>query len=228
MEIIGVASGVVLFFTLIALIKPPKGSAAKTFIFGAIALPIITATVYLARSTVKENVAAETGGPVHWHADFRIFSCGEELELKSPTGISNRIGTAEVHEHGDKRIHIEGTLARVEEASLGSFFKALGGKLAIGEMTVPTTEGFTALKDGDACPDGKPGKLRVFLWRTENKMAAQMELADYPAYVISPENFVPPGDCIIFDFASSHKPATDKICLQYEVAARKGDVTIQR
>lgn len=227
-QVLITAGAIILFFVVVVLIRPPESGKAKAFFFWAIALPIMLGTLYLAVDTINENRASATGGPVHWHADFRIYDCGKEIELLKPSGLSNRIGTPEVHEHGDQRIHIEGVLQKIEEASLHSFFEAIGGKLTRGALTIPTPTGLFSMQNGSLCSDGKAGMLRVFLWQTKNSTAFQRELADYSEYVISPEALVPPGDCVIFDFTTSAAPKTDKICHQYDAAEARRDIIISR
>lgn len=226
--IVAIAAGFILLITFLVLVKKPQSGGAKLFFFWILALPIIAVTLYLAGGTIYKNISSATQGPVHWHADFRIFQCGEELDLVDPSGLSNRVGLSEVHEHGDNRIHIEGVLDRFEEASLQGFMEAIGGMLSTGRLNVPTNKGLTTMKNGDLCPDGKEGLLEVFLWQTTKGVARQQKLRDYVDYVISPETLVPPGDCIIFEFGSIDKEKTDSLCEQYEVAEARGDLTIIR
>lgn len=168
-----------------------------------------------------------TGGAVHWHADFRVFKCGAELDLADPQGFSNEVGLPTVHEHNDKRIHIEGALASPDDASLGSFFKAVGGSLKSGEFRMPTNAGLVSMKNGDRCPDGKTGTVQVFVWGMENDLARQKKLANPAAYIIKPEALVPAGDCVIVEFGPS-TARTAKICESYAAAERAGKIFIEK
>ena len=89
-----------------------------------------------------------------------------------------------------------------------------------------TNTGFVSAADGDRCPDGQTGKLRVFLWETNDGVARQRELADPADHGIAPEPLVPPGDCAIIEFTADEKPRTDYLCEQYEVAERTGRLKI--
>jgi len=100
---------------------------AKHLTFVIIAVPILMVTVYMAYSTVLLNVESDTGGPVHWHADFEIWACGEKINLQDPTGLTNKIGEPLLHEHGDNRMHIEGVVLRNEQVSMSAFFTSVGG-----------------------------------------------------------------------------------------------------
>ena len=166
-------------------------------------------SLYLGGNTIYENIASETGGPVHWHADYQVIVCGEEKELIDPEGITNRIGTAEIHEHNDNRIHIEGTLKKIEEASLENYFASIGGELELNHLIYQAEDGTINVENGDACSNGKPGILKVFVngKRIDNS----------PEYIIYPNSRVPPGDCIIILFDETNSDTTNIICESWEV-----------
>src|SRR3989344_7060076 len=221
-------SSVVGVFAVLFLVHEFQNERAKKTLFIIFSLVVLSTTAYLAAETIYKNVTSITGGPVHWHADFEIFSCGDGIELLDPTGFSNRVGTPVLHEHNDLRIHAEGVLKKLSDASLAKFFEVIGGSLDYGSLVVPTNSGTVSLQDGDICGDGRPGTLQVFLWETIDGIATQRKLADYPPYVMKPEALVPPGDCIIFEFMPEINEKTENICNQYEAADIRGDITIQR
>ena len=95
-------------------------------------------------------------------------------------------------------------------------------------MTVPTDEDLVFMRNGDFCPDNRAGTLQVFLWQTKDGVAAQQKLSDFREYVMASETLVPPGDCIIFEFASEDKEKTDYLCEQYKVAELNGALRIER
>ena len=227
LAVAGIAIAIIFFITLIILLKKPQGKKTKLFFFTALVLLIIGATFYIIGDTLYKVAVSPTKGPVHWHADFRIIKCGEELDLIDPRGLFNRVGTSLIHEHGDSRIHIEVTLSRIEDASLHHFIEKIGGVLTNEEMLVPTNEGEVSMQNGKLCPNGERGILQVFLWETQNKTASQRKLENFSEYTISPKILIPPGDCIIFEFGE-RKEKTDRICEQYEIAEKRGDITINR
>ena len=157
------------------------------FIVGICAL----VTLYLIITTLHLNIISETKGPVHWHADFEIWACGNEIMLKHPEGFSNKQGTDLMHAHDDNRIHVEGVLLDKKQASLGAFFYAVGGSLSDDSFVVPTDNGLVSYHEGDKC-SGKAGKLYVFV-------NGQL-INDPSGYVIAPYEKVPPGDRIKFVF----------------------------
>lgn len=217
-----------LFIVLGAIVVNPKKEFGKHFFFWSIAVVSIAITALFIVQTTIKNVLSETGGPVHWHADFRIFKCNEELDLLDPTGLLNRIGTPTVHEHNDKRIHIEGTMMSLADASLGNFFKVIGGNLTKDELIVPTNYGMAEMQNGDICVNAKvSGELQVFLWsvNAEDNRATQRKLENFEEYVPSPHSPVPPGDCIIIEFGA-RKDATEHLCEQYRVAKKNSKILL--
>ncbi len=156
---------------------------------------IITAsvTLYLAAGTVYLNLTSVTGGPVHWHADFEVWACGEKIRIEQSEGFDNKVGEAMVHTHDDLRIHVEGVLQHMDEASAGEFFHAIGGEFNADELTVPLIDmSLKTWKNGDLCPDGKPGKIRFFV--------NDRESFEFGSYVIAPYADVPPGDFLNITF----------------------------
>ncbi len=225
MSVIWTGAGIIILALLYILVRTPETAAEKIVLFWVIVLPAVFTTLYLAGGTIHDNLTSATGGPVHWHADFRIFNCGQELDLVDPTGLSNRVGSPEIHEHNDFRIHVEGVLTEFREASLANFFRLIGGNLDSKGLAVPTNDGIVRMINGENCPDGPAGRLQVFLWETVGQEARQRKIFDYPEYVMSPESLIPPGDCVIFEFGPE-KERTKYVCEQYQVAEKRGDIRI--
>ncbi|MEK6837420.1 MAG: hypothetical protein AABX69_02110 [Nanoarchaeota archaeon] len=213
-----------------ALAKRKKGKRRANplllhVIFWPVAAVVALVTVYVAGSTIYLNVVSESGGPVHWHADFEVWNCGQQLELVDPKGFSNRAGGTVLHEHNDNRMHIEGVVVDYGDVSIGSFFRSVGGDLHQGLLSLPTDEGLVIMKDGESCPESA-GKLQVFVYKAADGKMVQEKLSDYEDYVPSPSGNIPPGDCLIFEFDSGVKEKTDKMCASYEVALKLGKVKL--
>jgi hypothetical protein len=196
-------------------------AAIKRLLFGSIATLITCTTLFLVITTLFMNSTAASNGPVHWHADFEIWACGKEITLRMPHGYSNRIGTPLLHEHNDKRIHIEGTVYRPYDASLGNFFRALGGEMKKDMVSVPTDTGIVLMASGISCGDGIDRALQVFVYKTHGAYYTQEKITDPANYQFSPENQVPPGDCIIIELAQA-KQKTDLLCSSYKEAVETG------
>lgn len=219
-------SGVLIFLVLILLVFKPQRVYAKIFFFIVLSLVAVSVTFYIVGATITLVNTSPTKGPVHWHADFRIFNCGEEIDLLDPEGFANRVGTSVIHEHGDKRIHIEGVPETYADASIGNFISLVGGHIGSDTLHVPTNNGVVEMKNGTECPDGE-GVLQAFLWETDEMIATQRPLPEFIDYVIAPETLVPPGDCVIFEF-NTEREKTEYICQQYLVAEERGDLIIVR
>jgi len=229
--VVVIASALIAFLIIIAALKKKESNRLKVFLFVSICVVSIVATFYLAMSTILLNINSESNGPVHWHTDFEIWKCGENLDLLDPTGLSNRIGTSVFHEHGDQRIHVEGVVTNMEDVTLSNFIHFVGGELSSESFTLSTNNGDVSAKNGDRCPSGA-GNLQAFLYRITNPDASkntgffytQTKLADLSQYVPAPYANVPPGDCIILEF-DVEKERTDKICETYRIAKEKGYIT---
>lgn len=200
-------------------------------LFGLMITLIAVVTIFLIGSTIYLNNISYTKGPVHWHADFEIWKCGKPVlshnkgeevdELRDPHGfLSNKIGSPTIHEHNDRRMHIEGVLVDKHEASLGTFFVKIGGDLHKDLFVFPTNEGKISYKNGQNCPNG-PGIVQIFVHSIKDKKVIQTKLSDPENYVISAQGAVPPGDCVIIEF-DTPKDKTDKLCLSYQVAKQTG------
>ncbi len=175
----------------------------KKIIFIAVAVPVVLTTLYLAGSTVYLNIISESGGPVHWHADFEIWNCGEHVtNLKKPEYLSNKVGSDVFHSHDDFRIHIEGIVVKKSDVSLGNFFEVIGGHFSGGHLEVELDNGtFLDASNGDLCPDGASGKWRLFL---KNHSTGQFEEnTELDSYVIKPFFNIPPGDYLLLVFGST-------------------------
>ncbi|OGE83784.1 MAG: hypothetical protein A2846_00025 [Candidatus Doudnabacteria bacterium RIFCSPHIGHO2_01_FULL_49_9] len=228
-DIILYSSIVIGALLLIALVKKEQGEWLKLFLFWGMVIPTVFTTLYLAAATVMENQSSATGGPVHWHADFQIYSCGNAVKLREPSGLSNRIGKTLLHEHGDSRVHVEGAVQDLNDVSLSEFFESIGGQLANSFLILPTDNGTFRMQNNMDCPDGSKPVLQIFAYKTneQTKTITQEKLIDFPGYILSPAGKVPPGDCLIIEFGPA-KAKTEHICGFYQIAINNGDYTYQQ
>lgn len=257
--------GVILItLIIIAALVRERLPKLKMPLFLASTFTVVSVTAILIGATIYLNVTSASGGPVHWHADTEIWACGQELELRDPTGaLSNKIGTSTLHEHNDKRIHLEGVVVNSSDASLGKYFHVLGGVLTENALKIPlnspedgpyfddrdedyepdqdvrselTSKYFEVSRDGDfatfidgqTCPDGTIADVQTFVYevglnpdgsieqRNGKNVYYQRKLSNPGEFTIGQTSTVPDGTCLIVEFAPT-KPATDKLCLQYEV-----------
>lgn len=194
----------------------------KHVVFWCVVVVVMASTLLLVGSTIYSNITSATGGPVHWHADFEVYRCGQKISLADPKELSNRVGNSVFHEHNDDRIHVEGTIADLRKVDLHSFFEVTGGYLGEGYSQFLTEVGKIEMHDGDLC-DGQPVELQVFVYKTIVNRVVQQKLRDYHNYILSPHMNVPPGDCIIIEF-DVPKEKTSHMCETYHVALSKGEI----
>lgn len=202
----------------------------KLLLFILIVIPIILTSLYLITGTIYKNVISETKEPVHWHADFEIWTCDNQLDIIDPKGLINRIGTPLFHEHGENRIHIEGAVLEKKNIALHHFFEVIGGSLEKNKIIIPTNEKIVEYQNGDLC-DGEESIVQVFLYKIKNPdprkksgfIYEQIKVDNFEEYILSPYSNIPPGDCIIIEFGPE-KQSTDKICTSYRLAEERGHI----
>lgn len=158
MKTVVIAASLLIVLTVIAVLFSEKFPILKMPLFILMAIAMAGSTFTLIGSTIYLNTNSESGGPIHWHADIEFWACGNELELRDPTGtLSNKTGTAVLHEHNDHRIHLEGVVVEKEvDASLGKFMYVAGGAITDEALVVPlNAEGniFEEEVDGDGPSD---------------------------------------------------------------------------
>ena len=155
---------------------------SKKIIFYGIIIIVVLITINLIITTISNNINSYSKGLVHWHADVEVMICGEEVELEeSHSFLSDKVGTSEMHHHGDMRIHVEGVVNSREDATVGAFFDALNQDF--------TSTSILEHKNGDVCPGtGKPGQVKMFINDIENFEFRDHEIAHWTD--------VPPGDKI--------------------------------
>lgn len=191
--ILGIGVLCILTFFAIIFIKKKWKNYEKKIIFWSFAIVISIVTLYLLFYTLLVNLSSETKGPVHWHADFEIWVCGEKQTLPESKGLSGKVGTSLLHHHNDYRIHVEGTVMNKAEVSLGNFFAAIDGALADSYIGIPQNDdSIKYWHNGDRCFDGHVGTLSLYV--TKGQSVTTVE--NIAAYVISSETNVPPGDTL--------------------------------
>ena len=164
---------VVLLVLASIVVNNKKYKSFKTPLFTMIAATIAIPSLFLVGSTIYVNVDSESKGPVHWHTDYELWVCGEEIEHRDPYKfLSNKIGTATYHEHDDKRIHLEGVVGiKYYDASFEKFMLVTEGKVTENELVIATDE--RLFEDNDGKPDGDQSSgnqdvVRGFVVRDED------------------------------------------------------------
>lgn len=170
MNTVLVSSVTLVILTIIAILFSQKVEKLKMPLFVMMSIVMAGSTIFLVGSTIYLNTNSYSGGPVHWHADMEFWACDNELELRDPTGfLSNKIGTATLHEHDDHRIHLEGVVVDGEiDASLGKFMHVAGGAITDTNMVVPLNDPdvgsiYEDEVDGDGPSDSNPDDLEPYI-----------------------------------------------------------------
>ncbi len=226
-NVVGVTAVLLVILVAYSIKTKPRKEKIKRILFWSIVALAVGSNLYLAGMTLYTNSVSPTGGPVHWHTDYEVWNCGVQLDMIDPTGIDNRVGTWEVHEHNDQRMHIEGTILDMEQATFHHFFEIVGGELDETGMTFPSVNGDVFMPRTGEC-NGEQAELQAYLYRVidpqnaKNWTYEQTKIA-YPFDVImAPYSNVPPGDCVIIEYGPVNE-STDKRCASYDSAENRGE-----
>jgi len=96
----------------------------------------------------------------HWHARYEVVICGTRRPHLPTT-------PGGVHTHGDGVIHVHPETAGQAgtNANLGEFFRTAGSRFFPSSFTPTSIQlpGDRPYKNGDPCPDGRPGTLRLLV-----------------------------------------------------------------
>ncbi len=159
LKVVGYSAIAVTVMVLLAWALNNRAPKLKLPLFIGIAGTMALSTLMLIGSTVYLNVNSESGGPVHWHADFEMWACGNEMELRDPTGLSNKIGTSVLHEHDDRRIHLEGVVVEKHvDATLGKFMHVTGGTITDSALVIPLNPATGSYFEDDIDADGSSNR----------------------------------------------------------------------
>lgn len=234
-----VGGGLLLAFIALALIFEKRTTALKIPIFTAICVVVIATTSTLAFCASYLATQSPAGGMAHWQARYQIWVCGNRLELRDPqTFVSNKIGSASLHEHNDSIIHLEGTPSALPyDFSLGKFMAAVGGAISNNSLVVPVNDSgyfvagnapapeltepyvhtdptgtVASVASGDPCGD-QTAAMQAFAYRYNESTNAyqQTKIADIAAYEPSHATKASRSDCIIIEFGP-YTPSTTHTC----------------
>ncbi len=108
-----------------------KKLTKKIINWGIVAI-IVLGIVFLfyRAATISSNFESYTDGPVHWHADFNVFLCGNRVDFSSLGSAGSMAGPMLLHTHGDHKIHIEGLVSRAGDIAVGNFFRGIGHRFS--------------------------------------------------------------------------------------------------
>ena len=139
-----------------------------------IGLAFAVASFPMTGNSIKDfDISGIPNSFVHWHADVDIIVCGEDKNL--PEALPGKLlGASSLHTHaktenirslpnsdGNGVIHNEAVIpSQPGEQTLGRF---------LDHMNIPFSEGqIMDKKNGDKCPEGEEGRVRLFVNGNEN------------------------------------------------------------
>ncbi|HLE78420.1 MAG TPA: hypothetical protein VJA65_08460 [bacterium] len=142
--------------------------------FGVLAVAAFVGIIVSA--SARREVRHPTVGD-HWHAQFTLVVCGRTLPPLSPSNGG-------VHTHGDGIIHIHPETAAESgpNANLGLFLKTVGMRLTSSSLQMPDG---TVYRNGDSCPDGKTGVVRLLVNGTPSDAWDRYELRNDDKVVVT-------------------------------------------
>lgn len=240
-----VSAAVIALFALVAVLvmthrRTPRFKAP---LFTLMVIITVVTTLTISGLTIAINLNSPTGGPVRWGADYQIWACGNQLDLRDPRGLINdRIGSATLYEQNDDRIHYDGTPANLpDDASLGKFMQVVGGEISDSTLVVPLNDqsGFAGtpaapqqiepyistnsqgsvahFANGQTCGNAAAEvQTFVYSYNEGTKTYSQTKLTHPATYELSHRDASPPGDCVIVEFAAP-TDHTDHLCAGYGV-----------
>jgi len=236
-----VCAAIILLFICIAFTIGSQRPKAKATLFTMIATIVTIATLVLGAGNLTLAFNSPTGGPVRWAADFQVWACGNQLDLRDPRGLlTDRVGSPVLFEKNDGRIHYNGTPTDLpQDVTLGTFMQTVGGNINSDSLIFPINndngfigtppapeqvEPYIASNDegtyvrflsGQTCGTEK-AEVQAFVYRFNpaNNTYSQSKITDPAHYEISHVQTVPPGDCIVMEFAPP-KARTDHLCQSY-------------
>lgn len=150
-----------------------KRRQKKLLTYGVIFIGILMAA-YAGLNLFSNAVPPVVGiGPTqndHWHATYEVVICGEKQEQypQTPGGV---------HTHGDGQIHIHPhtPLETGQNANVRLFFSSLNGELKPDYIKLP---GGKEYSNGDKCPDGKEGSLKIIVNEKETEEKERYPIKD--------------------------------------------------
>ena len=144
-------------------IKTEKSN--KLLLYGGAALAVIILIGIFLSLPKSEPVDLETGtlsfplGNIHWHATPLVYVCGENIPTPVPTP-GTHLGSNLLHTHDDRLAHVEGSVASPNQITLGIYMANIGMRFSETQLVDK--------KNGDLCPDGETGTVKLVVNEVEN------------------------------------------------------------
>ncbi len=150
-----------------------KEGTKKLMVYGAIGILILAGAGFFLSlpktQPVNYGIAGLSFplGNIHWHATPALSVCGENIAMPKPVP-GQHLGSSLLHLHEDGLFHIEGSVSSPSQITLGAMMSNIGKNFSQTSLL--------AKKNGDLCPDGNSGKVRLLVKGNEN--------SEYEDYII--------------------------------------------
>jgi len=239
--VVAAAAAMLMVLIVAAIVTRERWPKFKAPLFTLIVLVIAASTLTLSGASAYLSTSSPTGGPVRWSAEYQLWACGNQLELRdSKSLLTNHVGTPTLYEKNDSRIHFDGTPVNLpKDVSLGTFMQVVGGEISDDSLVVPLNDGasfvgtprspeqiqpniatskagsYARFISGQACGD-QTAYVQTFVYQRDagTNTYHQFKVQSPADYEMSHTADVPPGDCIIMEFAPP-KDKTDHLCPGY-------------
>jgi hypothetical protein len=196
----------------------------KTF-FGMICTIVISVTAAMIFTHAALISQSSNGSLNRRTGQLAVFACGQEIAIRPHSAFSSTAGTGSysVAPSGDMEYLGYATDTKTD-ATLGSFFKAIGGSISSNIATIPfgpsakalltnvTTldqfsktnndqESYLELRSGEACTSS-PSMLSiyVFTYDAETKSYVQQKIIQHPELYVLNDRKYDQRDCVVIVF----------------------------
>ncbi len=146
----------------------------KAIKWGIVVLLVGAAIFFVVRAASQASAAAPKEkfpyGTVHWHAKLAVSECGVPHDFSNLGDAVHHAGLTMLHTHGDNTIHIEGAPQYWHQITLGQYFKAINYPFSDTQLG--------KYKNGDPCPDGQPGTVKVIVDGQHSGVKSDLVLRD--------------------------------------------------
>lgn len=154
--------------------RPRSSGSYLWIVFGILAAAAFVGIIVSAsaKRVIQHPIVGD-----HWHARFTVSVCGKTLPPLPPSAGG-------VHTHGDGAIHIHPETAAESgsNANLGLFLKTV--RIVVTPTSLQLADG-TVFRNGDACPGGKPGAVRLLINGAPNDAWDRYALRNNDRIVVS-------------------------------------------
>ena len=147
-------------------------SKKKTILTWSIVLVSVVGVIFLIVFLMNGENGTYSKGQVHWHAELKVFLCSTYVEMPAPFG-EEHLGQPLLHTHSDRLIHIEGTVRKAEDITLGKYMELIGKNFQ--------DDSLLENKNGDLC-NTTEGRVKLYVNNVKNSLLTRYVIKDGDKY----------------------------------------------